>query len=105
MGRRSALRNAAEPMSSQPAPVKSVCPVGTGIPDDGAGPGSGMEDQLGARADEAPLLHAPRHPIRIRAHLPVSVVGPWVPAASRRSSDIQSPARTRPWHRDALTMK
>src|SRR6266852_8480036 len=70
------------------APVKSVCPVGTGIPDDGAGPGSGLDDQLGARADEAPLLHAPVHPTRVPARLAFSLVGLWVPGASRRSSAI-----------------
>ena len=44
--------------------------------------------RLGARADEAPLLHAPVHPTRVPARLAFSLVGLWVPGASRRSSAI-----------------
>src|SRR6202022_4127896 len=49
------------------APVKSVSPVGASIPDDAAGAGSGVDNQLGARAEEAPLCHAPVHPIGVQA--------------------------------------
>ena len=70
------------------APVKSVCPVDTGVPDDTAGAGSGIDNQFGARAERAPLRYATVHRIRAPARLPVSVVGLWVQGASRRSSAI-----------------
>ena len=43
------------------APVKSVRPVGAGVPDDAAGARRGIDGQLGARAEDAPLRHA-AHP-------------------------------------------
>src|SRR6266849_8075846 len=49
-------------------------------------PVSKLINVLGTRAEDAPLLHAPGHPIRFPARLPISVVGLWVSGASRRSS-------------------
>jgi len=46
------------------APVKSVRSVGTGVPNDAAGTGGGIDNQLGARAEHAPPWQAPVHPAR-----------------------------------------
>jgi hypothetical protein len=41
--------------------MKSVRPVGTGVPDDAAGAGCGIDNQLGARAEDAPFRVATGH--------------------------------------------
>ena len=56
------------------APMKSVCPVGTRVPDDAAGAGNWIDHHMSPRAEKAPLHHARAH-IRVPAHLAFSLVG------------------------------
>jgi len=56
------------------APMKSVCPVGTRVPDDAAGAGNWIDHHVSPRAEKAPLHHARAH-IRVPAHLAFSLVG------------------------------
>jgi hypothetical protein len=69
------------------APMKSVCPVGTGVPDDAAGAGNRIDHHVSPRAEKAPLHHARAH-IRFPAHLAFSLVGLSVPGASRQSTAL-----------------
>jgi hypothetical protein len=59
--------------------VEPICPVGTRVPNDAASTGSRIDNQVGARAEEAPLRVATGHLERVPAGLRVSEVGLSVP--------------------------